>query len=65
MRAGDTQNQQTMPKLANKAFSAKFTQIMHFERHKEPYNTESWTYNIMRYVAASVATDRHTHTERP
>ena len=27
------------PKLANKAFSAKSTLIMHLERHKEPYNT--------------------------
>ena len=33
-----------MPKLAKKAFSAKSTQIMHLERHKEPYNTANWTH---------------------
>ena len=32
------------PKLANKVFSAKSTQIMRLERHKEPYNTEFWTH---------------------
>ena len=31
------------PKLVNEAFSAKSTQIMRLERHKEPYNTENWT----------------------
>ena len=32
------------PKLANKVFSVKSTQIMHLERHKEPYNIEFWTH---------------------
>ena len=30
-------------KLVNKALSAKSTQIMHLERHKEPYNSALWT----------------------
>ena len=33
-----------MPKLANKAFSEKSTQIMNWERHKEPCNTANWTH---------------------
>ena len=36
-------NQQMTPKLANEAFSAKSTQIIRLERHKEPCNTEKWT----------------------
>ena len=32
-------HEQMMLKLENKASSAKFTQIMHLEHHKEPYNT--------------------------
>ena len=32
-------------KLANKAFSAKFTQIMRLEHHKDPYNAALWTRN--------------------
>ena len=31
------------PKLANKAFLAKSTQIMRFERHKEAYNAALWS----------------------
>ena len=31
------------PKLANEAFSVKSTQIMCLERHKEHYNTATWT----------------------
>ena len=50
------------PKLANKAFSAKSTQIIRLECHKEPCNTEKMD-SQTRYVAASVITDRQTDTQ--
>jgi hypothetical protein len=31
-------------KLVNKVFSAKSTQYMRLERHKEPYNAAIWTH---------------------
>ena len=34
-----------LPKLVNKAYSEKSTQIMRLERHKEPYNTTNLTRN--------------------
>ena len=39
----EAKNQQMMPKLANKAFLEKFTQIMRLERRKEPYDVAFWT----------------------
>ena len=41
------------PKLANKAFSVKSTQIMHLERHKEPYNTVLETHKRGMWQLAS------------
>ena len=35
-----------MPKLANKAFLVKSTQIMRLERHKDPYNTANCTVTL-------------------
>ena len=35
----EAQNQHMTPKLANKVFSVKSTQIMRLEHHKESYNT--------------------------
>ena len=50
-----------MPKLVNKAFSAKSTQIMHLECHKESYNTALWIRKRGIYTAPSMVTDRQTH----
>ena len=60
----EAKNQQQMtPKVANKAFSVKSTQIIHLERHKEPYSIAIWTCND---VCSSQLGNRqtHTHTEQ-
>ena len=51
------------PKLANEAFSAKSTQIIRLERHKEPGLQHRKMDLQTRYVAASVITDKQTDTQ--
>ena len=58
--SGKVKKLRMMPKLVNKAFSEKSTQIMCLERHKEPYNTAKLD-SQTRYVAASVVTDKQTN----
>ena len=47
------------PKLVNKAFSAKSTQITSLEHHKEPYNIAIWT---RKRAVISMVTDRQIDT---